>query len=356
MGQVIGAAGAAPAEAASTAAGRADIAAVRGASDRPVNRLVVAVDGGGSKTEIVVMRDDGPIVGRARGGGSSPHFEGLAQSAATIDALVREAIGRAADAMGVDATGVEVVHTGVYLSGLDLPVEMDTYRDALAGYDWFPEGGVVDNDLFALLRAGTDAPDAVAVVCGTGINALGVRSDGRTARFAALGGISGDWGGGWFLGEQALWHAARAVDGRGPATVLAELVPEALGLATVQEVIEALHFDRLPHSELIQLSPVLFRAAREGDVVAAGVVDRQAEEIVALAASAIRRLGLEGTVLPVVLGGGVLAARDERLLAGVTAGLAREVPHAVPQVTEEPPVVGAAALALADAVRRSLRA
>lgn len=317
-------------------------------------RLVVAVDGGGSKTEVVVMREDGPIVGRSRGAGSSPHFEGLGESVARIDELVWDAIGQAAETLGVAGTAPVVLHAGVYLSGLDLPVEMDTYRDALAGFDWFPEGSIVDNDLFALLRAGTDAPDAVAVVCGTGINALGVRADGETARFAALGGISGDWGGGWFLGEQALWHAARAVDGRGPATVLAELVPAALDLPNVQEVIEALHFGRLPHSELIQLSPVLFRAAWEGDAVAASVIDRQAEEIVALAASAIRRLGLEGQALPVVLGGGVLAARDERLLAGVTAGLAREVPNAVPLVTEEPPVAGAAALALASAIRRSL--
>lgn len=320
-----------------------------GAARPATTRLVVAVDGGGSKTEVVVMRLDGTVVGRARGAGSSPHFEGLERSAAIIDTLVREAIGRAVEVMDA-GDDVAVAHAGVYLSGLDLPVEMDAYRDALGGSDWFPAGSIVDNDLFALLRAGTDAPDAVAVVCGTGINALGVRADGETARFAALGGISGDWGGGWFLGEQALWHAARAVDGRGPATALADLVPTALGLGSVQEVIEALHFERLPHSELIQLSPVLFEAAEAGDAVAAGVIDRQAEEIVLLAAAAIRRLSLEDTVVPVVLGGGVLAARDARLLAGVTAGLAREVPRAVPLVTEEQPVAGAAALALASAL------
>ena len=75
---------------------------------------------------------------------------------------------------------------------------------------------MLDNDLFALLEAGTDSPDAVAVVCGTGVNAVGRAADGRTVRFPALGSISGDWGGGGQLGMQALSHAARAVDGRGP--------------------------------------------------------------------------------------------------------------------------------------------
>ena len=53
----------------------------------------------------------------------------------------------------------------------------------------------------------------MAVVCGAGINCVGMRPDGRTARFPALGRFSGDWGGGWALAEEALYHAARAADG-----------------------------------------------------------------------------------------------------------------------------------------------
>ena len=78
----------------------------------------------------------------------------------------------------------------------------------------------MDNDTFALLRAGTDSPDAIAVVCGAGINCVGRAADGRIARFPALGMLSGDWGGGQHLAALALWHAARAEDGRGPATAL----------------------------------------------------------------------------------------------------------------------------------------
>ena len=116
----------------------------------------------------------------------------------------------------------DVARVGVYLSGLDLPVEIATFTAALATLPWFtPGAAVVDNDTFALLRAGTAAREAVVVVCGTGINCVGRRSDSATARFPALGRISGDWGGGFELGEQAIWHAARAGDGRGPATTLA---------------------------------------------------------------------------------------------------------------------------------------
>ena len=53
-----------------------------------------------------------------------------------------------------------------------------------------------------------------------GINCTGVLPDGTTVRFAAVGHISGDWGGGGHLWQEAMWWAARAEDGRGPDTAL----------------------------------------------------------------------------------------------------------------------------------------
>jgi len=304
--------------------------------------VVVAVDGGGSKTDVWVLDLDGQVVARIRGAGSNPQLLGVGRSVEIIDALVRTALG--------DVPDHRVQQACVYLSGLDLPVEIEVFAAALSGLPWAAgvagRAPVVDNDLFALLRAGTLAPDAVALVCGTGINCIGVRADGFQVRFPALGMISGDWGGGWHLGEQALWHAARAVDGRGPSTSLVDRVPAALGLGSVRELTEALHFERLPAASLSELSPVVFAAAQDGDAVAGTLVDQQAQEIVLLVTATVRRLDLIGVDVPVVLGGGVLAAGDTRLMAGITAGLAATAPHAHPLLVTAPPIVGAAILAL----------
>ena len=149
-------------------------------------------------------------------------------------------------------------HVGIYLSGLDLEREVADYRAALAGYPW--AGSItVENDLFALLRAGTSAPDAAAVICGTGLNALAIRADGEVARFLALGPISGDWGGGAGIGELALWFAAREEDGRGEHTSLTAALPHEFDLRTVGELTEALHSGRLAMPELARLSPRIQR-------------------------------------------------------------------------------------------------
>ena len=91
---------------------------------------------------------------------------------------------------------------------------------------------------------------------------------------------------------------------------------------------------------------MLFEVADAGDAAAPGVVRRQAEEVVALAATAIRRLGVLEEPIDVVLGGGVLTAGHRSLLDEITRGLADEAPKAVARVVEAPPILGAALLGL----------
>jgi N-acetylglucosamine kinase-like BadF-type ATPase len=303
-----------------------------------VTPFVVAFDGGGSKTDAVAVTIDGTVLASATGPTSSPHVVGLDASVDVVDSLMTRLVG--------DARPSQV---SVYVSGLDLPAEVAEYAAAVGARPWASASTVVENDLFALLRAGTEERDAAAVVCGTGINAIGVRADGATARFAALGGISGDWGGGGGIGEAALWHAARDEDGRGRSTELAPAVAAHFGLGSIAAVTEALHLKRIAHTALASLSPLVFETARAGDEVAAGIVDRQAGEIAIMAGTVLRRLDLLRRPVPVVLGGGVIRSGDERLLATVAERLAGVAPLARPVVVLEAPIVGAALLALESA-------
>jgi hypothetical protein len=65
-----------------------------------------------------------------------------------------------------------------------------------------------------------------------------------------------------------------------------------------------------------------------------------------MAITAMRRLDLTGLATPVILGGGVITARNLLLMAGITRQLAEAAPHAQVRVIEVPPVVGAALLGL----------
>ena len=108
----------------------------------------------------------------------------------------------------------------------------------------------------------------------------------------------------------------------------------------------AFHTGKLGRDVIIGLVPVLFAAAEGGDGVAADIVRHQAGEVCVMALTAIRRLRLGSQPVPVVLGGGVLTARDPLLTAEITRRLADEVPLASPRIVDVPPVAGAALLGL----------
>ncbi|MGA5196052.1 N-acetylglucosamine kinase [Streptomyces exfoliatus] len=300
--------------------------------------IVLAVDAGNSKTDVAVLGADGTVLGAARGGGFQPPVVGVK---AAVDALA-EIVGRACEEAGVPAV---FDHVAACLANADLPVEETALRAELLGRGW-SRSVRVHNDTFAILRAGIDEPRGVAVVCGAGINCVGMTPDGRTARFPAIGKISGDWGGGSGLAEEALWFAARAEDGRGEPTELARALPAHFGLETMYALIEALHLGRVPYERRHELTPVLFRVSAAGDPVALSLVHRLAEEVVALSAVALGRLGLLDEEAPVMLGGSVLAARHPRLEERIRELLAERAPKAVIGFVTAPPVLGAGLLAL----------
>ncbi len=202
------------------------------------------------------------------------------------------------------------------------------------------------NDTFAVMRAGAPRGWGVAVVCGAGFNCTGVGPDGREVRFPALGAISGDWAGGATIGLEAVGACVRAGDGRGPRTALERAVPAHFGLRTPRQVMIGLHTGKLDDSRVYELAPVVLGAANDGDPVAVGIVERQAEEVAVLVCTALRRLRVLRTEADVVLGGGVARARSPVFMRRLTERVSACAPAARITVVDDLPIVGAALLAL----------
>jgi N-acetylglucosamine kinase-like BadF-type ATPase len=303
--------------------------------------VIIAVDGGNSKTDLALVAQDGSLIAHARGPRSSPHHIGLDGCLDVLQDLV--------DASGLDGRQASLAQ--IMLAGVDFPEEEDAARAAFETRGW--AGSIrVGNDTFAVLRAGTERGWGVALTCGAGMNCVGVSPDGRHVRFPALGELTGDWGGGYDLGKEALWFASRSEDGRGAKTVLEYLVPGHFGVSTPLELARAIHEERIEKHRLVELAPTVMRAAGE-DEIAAALLDRLVAEIVVMVKAAARRLGLVET--EVVVGGGLMRAADGRLLARIADGLG---PGLILRRTSAAPIVGAALLGLdsigadADAQRR----
>lgn len=309
---------------------------------RPIDRTrvaIVAVDGGNSKTDVALVGYDGAVLGLARGASGSYHAVGMRRLLDTIRATIRAA----ALEGGLDPEGVEPAVGAYCLAGADLTVDDRRLGRAL-GRAGLAGVTIVRNDAFAGLRAGTTEGWGISLVLGTGLNCAGVGPTGRTVRFPGLGALSGDEGGGADLAVAALGAAIHGRDGRGPRTSLEHLVPGYFGLRRPLDVVTAIHVGRIPEAEVAGLAPVVFDAAIADDAVARGLVDRQADLVVAMGVSAMRRLGLTRRPVEGVFIGSVWRTTDAAFHERVARGLLGAAPLAVLRRLDAPPVLGAALL------------
>lgn len=303
---------------------------------------VLAIDVGNSKTDVALVGPDGTLLAAVRGPSAS--HQAVGQNAA-MDRLAQLS-SAAARLAGIDESSRPLAAVGVFcVAGADFPEDLRLLRRGIARTRLAADV-VLKNDTAAVLRAGSPDGWGVAVVCGAGINCSGLAADGRKVRFAALGDISGDWGGGGSVGMAALGAAVRGKDGRGPHTLLERLVPEHFGLRNPDAVTRAIYLGQVPGRRVLELAPVAFEASRAGDAVAGAIVDRLADEVVAMAGATIRRLRLQGSSVHVALGGGMFRARDGRLLARIQSGVHAVAPNATVRALDAPPVLGSALLGL----------
>jgi N-acetylglucosamine kinase-like BadF-type ATPase len=287
--------------------------------------VVLGVDGGNSKTDVVVATTDGEPLSWTRGGGSNAHGKRWYEGCIDVIAELVELEERADRAV-------------LYLCGADLPRDIDGLTELARAREWAHET-TVDNDTFALLHAGTDREDAIAVICGSGLNGVG-RSGDRVVRYPTLGWETGDWGGAEALGREALFLACRAADGRAAPTKLVELIESHFD-KPVLEVGADIHYRVLHDTRLGELAPAIVSL---DDDVARTLVQRLVDEIVIFVERAQRDLGIDDYDL--VLGGGMFNGPLYDLVA-------QRLPNGI--VPTLPPVAGSVLAALEGDARERFR-
>jgi N-acetylglucosamine kinase-like BadF-type ATPase len=308
----------------------------------PAVAAVVAVDVGNSKTDLAIVARTGEVLAAGRGPTVSHQQVGSAGAAEGLRRLVEEAMA----AHGLDQARRPVAElVACSAAGADFPSDVRLIARGIRNLGLAP-AETVTNDCHGGLRAGTSRSWGVCVICGSGMNCLGRAPDGREARFMALGELSGDWGGGGALGQAGLAAAVRAEDGRGPATLLEGTVSGHFGVATPGALTIAMYRGRVPWRRHLEIAPLVFEAAMAGDAVAREIVDRQADEIVAWASSAIRRARLARLDPDIVLAGGVFRTDDSTFYSRIERGVRAVAPRARLIRLGVPPVVGAALLGL----------
>lgn len=260
--------------------------------------LILAVDGGGSKTTALIATMDGTVLAQASAGASNYHGVGAAGTRAAFAA----AIGQAVAAAGREAVRFAVAFFG--LAGVDRAEDRRVIEAIIEEIPWRFDHILIDNDARIALAAATLGQPGLVVICGTGSIALGIDAAGRRVRAGGWGAVLGDEGSGHDMGVQALRAVARAADGRGEPTQLSAAVLSALQLEEPQQLISYVYERPISRSEVAALARLVFAAAEEGDRVATAIIEAAVAELVLLARTVLERLDLRQQPIRIGLTGG----------------------------------------------------
>jgi N-acetylglucosamine kinase-like BadF-type ATPase len=264
--------------------------------------LFLGVDGGGTKTEFACIDADGRLLAQALTGPTYYLQVGL-------DGVVRaleEGIGQITAALSVTASDFDHVFFGLPAYGEDSVIDPKLHDlcGRILGHARYGCG----NDMICGWAGSLACADGINLVAGTGSIAYGERA-GNGARAGGWGEIFGDEGSAYWIAIQGLNAFTRMSDGRLPIGALHGLLVEALELHEDLDLCARIMGERaMARDEIAALSTIVARAADDGDLAAAGILDRAAQELSHMARALREKLGFATTdIVPLSWSGGVLA-------------------------------------------------
>ncbi len=292
-------------------------------------------DGGGTKTECVVIDAAGRVVSQAVAGPSNPLRVGPAEAFAALTAAAATAL----VGIGLESRDIRAVCAG--LAGAGRPSVVQEVMAFLG--QAFPQSlAHVAPDFEVALEAAAGPGPGVVLIAGTGSSAYGRNSAGESARAGGHGPWIGDEGSAFDIGRRAVVAVACARDLDSPAPRLAKLIPAALGISRWEELTERIATN--PDEVFPPLFPVVVKAADGGDEAARELLTSAAAALADLAATVIRRLRLEKTEFPLAKSGGVFG-RSALLDESLDNALRHLAPRGKVSLLGVSPAVGAAQLA-----------
>ena len=298
-----------------------------------MNEVILAVDGGATKTAVTVRKRDGTILFEGQGEGSNYQTTGADRvKEVLLDLLI-----------GVkEVLPVIQVDIAVFaLAGIDSERDESIVRgivEEVCRLSGLQAGKlIVENDAQATLLGVTGFKPGALLISGTGSIAFAHDGKGNIFRSGGWGHRAGDEGSGYWMGREAMRAVFRMEDGRGPLTSLYVDVLEELSLTTIDDLAGWLYRPDYSVDRVARLSVIVDRCARQGDCVAVRILEEAATELALLVASILRRSRMEDGECVVYLNGGAVI-HSERLRNGLEKRVGKEFPRCRIIHSIEPPI------------------
>lgn len=239
-------------------------------------------DGGGTKTEVCVLDENG--------GTASRSFGPLNVNGASRD-TVEKTVGDAVHYMRMSPGGLEACAMLVIgMAGVSNRDAAQMVEEAVrrAGY----AGPLRLRGDQEIALAGAIQGHGAVLIAGTGAICYGRGPEGNSFRVGGWGHLIDDGGSGYAIGRDILQAAVRAEDGRGKVTCLKQMVFDALNVKDIRGVITWLYSSEIGKKEVASLAPLLLPALEAEDEAASEIARKAAEDLSELVITGWKKSGM----------------------------------------------------------------
>lgn len=278
----------------------------------PTQPLSIAVEGGGSKTRLLLAGADGLVLAEAVLGPANPLYIDPDRYAADI-----------AEILSAFRTKAQKCRGAVTAVGLAAPMDKKLIRKLVSAHFGrvrvmeFTEGQV------ALAACGLES--GMVLVAGTGSSCHYISRAGKVIARGGCGPQFGDEGSAYWIGREAIAAAMRAKYGGGESTTLCRSLCAFFGIPSMWSIFSLTTAGgHVPAHRVAACAPVVAQCAAVGDRIARDILKRAAGELAGLVARTSKAAGVREGALPLVLSGGVFCA-GEAIVSPLRAHLRRHV-------------------------------
>ena len=300
--------------------------------------MYLGVDGGGTKTHIIIINEAGNIKAEGFAGPSNPLRVGVETAVANI----LKAMNEACDNGGISLGDIEAATLG--LAGVRRSDLKQRVRESFMTRLRISKIEVVTDAEIALYATTAGKPGLV-VIAGTGSICLGKNKAGELAISGGWGPLAGDEGGGVGIAQNALHTVAKASDGRGGQTLLTERASEYFRASGPENLIVAIYSPLVDNMRIAGFARSVVETALEGDKIAVGILEDAGFELGLAACAVIKKLKLAATQVPVGCVGSIFKA-GELLTAPMLKIVSECAPKAYLTIPLMPPAQAAALMGL----------
>lgn len=279
------------------------VPAAKGKHARMPHQYYLGVDGGGTKTHIVLMNTARTVVCEGFAGPSNPLRVGVETAVNNIQKAVNEAC---------DGGGIfrgDIVAATLGLAGVRRADLKQRIKESFIERLRIKKTTVVTDAEIALFATTLGKPGLV-VIAGTGSVCLGKNEKGDIAISGGWGPLAGDEGGGVGIAQSALHAVAKASDGRGIATTLSKRASEYFRASGPENLIVAIYSPQVDNTRIAGFARFVVEAAIEGDAVAVEIMETAGSELGLAACAVIEKLKLNRRKVPIGCVGGVFKAGE----------------------------------------------